>query len=160
AAVGLDARYKAALALRDKAQAFLADQEQKYKDKPQDITDVDVHHVQGELEKYRELIYLSVDDIAKVVDANGKDTTVDAATAKEEHKKQKAFAMEIGKAVVKWKGPKDQIYSSAPEFVANKFNPPSAPEKKPEEKSDPKSLLTVVAPATPNDVPKPPDAKP
>jgi hypothetical protein len=154
--VGLDAKYKAALAVRERAANFLADQEQKYKDQPQTLTDVDVHRVLGELEKYRAQVYLGVDDVAKVAEANGKDTTIDAATAKEEHKKQKAAANDLGKALVKWKGPKDQIFSASAEFVTQKFNPTPAPAPdKPAEKRDPKSLLTVVAPATPNDLPKP-----
>jgi len=158
-AVGLDARYAAAIKVRERAQGFLADQEQKYKDAPQTITEVDVKHVQEELEKYRDEVYLGVDDIAKVALANGKDTTISADAAKEEQKKQKAAAMDLGKALQKWKGPKDQIFTKSDDFVANKFNPSSAPvEPKPAEKRDPKSLLTVVAPATPNDVPKPPDA--
>ncbi|HEV3029834.1 MAG TPA: hypothetical protein VG457_19800, partial [Planctomycetota bacterium] len=158
AAVGLDARYHAAIKVRERAQAFLADQEQKYKDAPQTLTDVDVHRVLGELETYRDEVYVGVDDIAKVVAANGKDTAISADAAKEEQKKQKAAAMDLGKALVKWKGPKDQIFSTQSDFVANKFSPTPAPEKKPEEKRDPRSLLTVVAPATPNDIPKPPDA--
>ncbi|HVR84950.1 MAG TPA: hypothetical protein VMU54_11610 [Planctomycetota bacterium] len=158
AAVGLDARYAAAIKARDRAQAFLADQEQKYKDAPQTLTDVDVHRVLGELETYRDEVYVGVDDIEKVVAANGKDTKISADAAKEEQKKQKAAAMDLGKALVKWKGPKDQIFSAQSDFVANKFSPTPAPEKKPEEKRDPRSLLTVVAPATPNDIPKPPDA--
>jgi hypothetical protein len=157
APIGLDAKYKAALAVRERAQNFLADQDQKYKDNPQTLTETDIHRVLGELEKYRAEVYLGVDDINSVVAANGKDTTIDAATAKEELKKQKTSAMDLGKALVKWKGPKDQIFSSSSDFVANKFN--STPvEPKPAEKRDPKSLMTVVAPATPNDVPKPPDA--
>ena len=157
APVGLDARYKAALAAREHGQAFLADQEQKYKDAPQTLTEVDVKHVVEELEKSRDQVYLGVDDIAKVIAANGKDTTVAADAAKEELKKQKTAAMDLGKALVKWKGPKDQIFSKSDEFVTQKFNPTPAPDPKPAEKRDPKSLLTVVAPATPNDVPKPPD---
>jgi len=160
-AVTLDAKYKAALALRARAQAFLADQETKYKDNPGAISDVDVHRILGELDVLREQIYLSVDDLVKVIDANGKEVAVDAATAKEEHKKQKALAMELGNKVIKWKGPKDQIFSSGPEFTAQKFNTPATePERKPVEKRDPKSLLTVVAPATPNDIPKPPNPAP
>jgi hypothetical protein len=158
AAVGLDARFAAAIKVRERAQAFLADQEQKYKDAPQTLTDVDVHRILGELETYRDEVYVGVDDIGKVVAANGKDTTISADAAKEEGKKQKAAAMDLGKALVKWKGPKDQIFSKSEEFVANKFNSTPAPESKPAEKRDPKSLLTVVAPATPNDIPKPPDA--
>src|SRR5581483_10090509 len=81
-----------------------------------------------------------------------------ADMAKEEYKKTKAAAMDLGKALVKWKGPKDQIFSAGSDFVTQKFNPAPAPvEPKPAEKRDPRSLLTVVAPATPNDVPKPPD---
>jgi hypothetical protein len=157
APVGLDAKYKAALAVRERAQNFLADQEQKYKDNPQTLTETDIHRVLGELEKYRAEVYLGVDDINTVVSANGKDTTIDAATAKEELKKQKTSAMDLGKALVKWKGPKDQIFSSSSDFVANKFS--STPvEPKPAEKRDPKSLMTVVAPAQPGDIPKPPDA--
>jgi len=157
-AVGLDARYGAAIKVRERAQAFLADQEQKFKDAPQTITEVDVKHVLETLEKFRDEVYLGVDDIGKVVAANGKDTTISADAAKEEQKKQKTAAMDLGKALQKWKGPKDQIFSKSDDFVANKFSaaPPAEPEK-PREKRDPKSLLTVVAPASPNDVPKPPD---
>ena len=157
-AVGLDARYSAAIKVRERAQAFLGDQEQKFKDAPQTITDVDVKHVLEGLEKFRDEVYLGVDDIGKVVAANGKDTTISADAAKEEQKKQKTAAMDLGKALQKWKGPKDQIFSKSDDFVANKFSstPPAEPEK-PREKRDPKSLLTVVAPANPNDVPKPPD---
>jgi len=153
--VGLDGRYQFALDVRKRAQAFIEDQ-QKFKDQPQALTDVEVHRVLGELEKFRDEVYLSVDDLGRVADANGKETTIAAATAREEQKKQKAFAMELGQQVMKWKGPKDQIFASAsaPEFVANKFTPPD-PSKKPEEKKDPNRLLTVVAPANPNDVPKP-----
>src|SRR5579862_7719437 len=164
-AVGLDARYKAALAVRERSQAFVADQEQKYKDAPQSLTDVDIKHVTEELEKFRDEVYLGVEDIARVVAANGKETTIAADAAKEEHKKQKAAAMDLGNALVKWKGPKELIFSKSNEFVTQKFNSTPAPERKPEEKRDPRSLLTVVAPASPNDLPKPPvppkeDAKP
>ncbi|HLY75276.1 MAG TPA: hypothetical protein VKU80_14240, partial [Planctomycetota bacterium] len=157
-AVGLDARYGAAIKIRERAQSFLADQEQKYKDAPQSLTDVDVKHVLDELEKYRNEVYLGVDDIGRVVAANGKDTAISADVAKEEQKKQKTAAMDLGKALQKWKGPKEQIFSKSDDFVANKFNPTPAPDPKPAQKRDPKSLLTVVAPATPNDIPKPPDA--
>jgi hypothetical protein len=156
AVVGLDARYKAALAVRERAQNFLADQEQKFKDAPQTLTEVDIKHVVEELEKYRDEVYVGVDDIARVVAANGKETTIAADAAKEEQKKQKTSAMDLGKALVKWKGPKDQIFSKSDEFVTQKFNSTPAPEPKPE-KRDPRSLLTVVAPANPNDIPKPPD---
>jgi hypothetical protein len=158
AAVGLDARYSAVIKIRERAQAFLADQEQKYKDAPQSLTEVDIKHVLDELEKYRDEVYLGVDDIGKVVAANGKETAISADVAKEEQKKQKAAAMELGKALVKWKGPKDQIFSKSDDLVANKFSSTPAPDPKPAEKRDPRSLLTVVAPATPNDIPKPPDA--
>jgi hypothetical protein len=153
--VGLDGKYQFALDVRKRAQAFIEDQ-QKFKDQPQALTDVEIHRVLGELEKFRDEVYLSVDDLGRVADANGKDTAIAADTAREEQKKQKAFAMELGQQVMKWKGPKDQIFASAsaPEFVANKFTPPD-PSKKPEEKKDPNRLLTVVAPANPNDVPKP-----
>lgn len=153
--VGLDGKYEFALDVRKRAQAFLEDQ-QKFKEKPEALTDVEIHRVLGELEKFRDEVYLSVDDLGRVADANGKETKFDAATAREEQKKQKAFAMELGQQVMKWKGPKDQIFASAsaPEFVANKFTPPD-PNKKPEDKKDPNRLLTVVAPATPGDVPKP-----
>lgn len=156
APASLEARYKAAIAVRERAAAFLADQEQKFKDAPQSITDTDVHRVVGELETLREQVYLGVDDVAKA--AEGKDPAIDAAAAKEEHKKQKTAAMDLGKALLKWKGPKDQIFSSG-DLVGRKFDPtPAAPAEKKPEKRDPKSMVTVVAPATPNDIPKPPDA--
>jgi len=153
--VGLDSKYEFALDVRKRAQAFLEDQ-QKFKDQPQALTEIEIHRVVGELEKYRDEVYLSVDDLARVAEANGKDTKIAADTAREEQKKQKAFAMELGQQLMKWKGPKDQIFASAaaPEFVANKFSAPD-PAKKPEGKKDPNRLMTVVAPATPNDVPKP-----
>jgi hypothetical protein len=157
AVVGLDGRYKAALAARERAQAFLTDQEQKYKDSPQTLTEVDIKHVVDDLEKYRDQVYLGVDDIGKVVTANGKDTTISADVAKEEQKKQKAAANDLGKALIRWKGSKDLIFAKSDEFVTQKFNPTPAPDPKPAEKRDPRSLLTVVAPATPNDTPKPPD---
>jgi hypothetical protein len=153
--VGLDNKYQFALDVRKRAQAFLEDQ-QKFKDQPQALTDVEIHRVLAELEKFRDEVYLSVDDLGRIADANGKETTIDAKTAREEQKKQKSFAMELGQQVMRWKGPKDQIFASAsaPEFVSNKFNAPD-PAKKPEEKKDPNRLMTVVAPATPGDVPKP-----
>lgn len=153
-AASLETRYKAALAVRERAAAFLADQEQKYKDAPQTLTEVDVHRVLGELEILRNDVYRGVDDIAK--GAEGKDPAINADSAKEELKKQKTAAMDLGKAILKWKGPKDQIFSSGSDFVARKFDPTPAPAPdKPAEKKDPKSMLTVVAPATPNDIPKP-----
>jgi hypothetical protein len=157
APVGLDGRYKAALAIRDRAQSFVADQEQKYKDNPQTLTESDIKHVKEELENYRNQVYLGVDDIAKVVAANGKDTTIAADAAKEELKKQRDAAMALGKALIQWNRSKDQIFAKSDEFVTQKFNPTPAPDPKPAEKRDPKSLLTVVAPASPNDIPKPPD---
>lgn len=154
-AVGLDSKYQFALDVRKRAQAFIEDQ-QKFKDQPAALTEVEVHRVLGELEKFRDEVYLSVDDLGRIADANGKDTAIASATAREEQKKQKAFAMELGQTVMKWRGPKEQIFASAsaPEFVANKFSAPD-PAKKPEEKRDPNRLLTVVAPATPGDLPKP-----
>ncbi len=153
----LDSKYQFALDVRKRAEAFIEDQ-QKFKDQPQALTDIDVHRVLGELEKFRDEVYLSVDDLGRIVEANGKDTKIAADTAREEQKKQKAFAMELGRQVMKWKGSKDQIFATAaaPDFVANKFTAPD-PTRKPEEKKDPNRGATVVAPATPNDVPKPPD---
>jgi hypothetical protein len=156
-AVGLDSRYQFALDVRKRAEAFLEDQ-QKFKDQPQALTDVEIHRVLGQLEKFRDEVYLSVDDLGRIVEANGKETTIAADTAREEQKKQKVFAMELGRQVMKWKGSKDQIFAgaAASDFVANKFTAPD-PAKKPEDKKDPNRLMTVVAPATPNDVPKPVD---
>jgi hypothetical protein len=156
-AVGLDSKYQFALDVRKRAEAFLEDQ-QKFKDQPQALTDVEIHRVLGQLEKFRDEVYLSVDDLGRIVEANGKETAIAADTAREEQKKQKAFAMELGRQVMKWKGSKDQIFATAasPDFVANKFTAPD-PAKKPEDKKDPNRLMTVVAPANPNDVPKPPD---
>jgi clumping factor B len=82
---------------------------------------------------------------------------VDAATAKEEAKKQKAFAYELGKQLVKWKGPINEIFkkADAPEFIAQKFNPTPKPT---EEKRAPRKGAgeSAVLPANPNDIPKPP----
>lgn len=149
----LDKRYKRALEARDKAKAYLDDQ-QKFADQPALLTPVVQAEVVRELEKFRALVETGVDDLGRVADAAGKDTTIDAATAKEEQKKQKAFTMELGKQLMKWKGSKESIFSKEPEFVAAKFDPPGA-EKKPEGKKDPNRGATVVAPATPTDIPKP-----
>lgn len=154
----LDRRYKRALEVRDRAKAFL-DEQQKFAEKPELLTEVERNRVATELEKLRGEVELSVDDLGRIAGAGGKDTTVDAATAREEQKKQKAFCMDLGRTLVRWRGPKEQIFVKAnePEFVANKFNGKKPEEEKKEEKKDPNRLLTVVAPATPGDTPKPPD---
>jgi hypothetical protein len=152
----LDRRYKRAIDSRDRAKAFL-DEQQKFGDAPDKLTELERKRVVDELEKLRSEVESGTDDLARVAAAAGKETKIDAATAKEDQKKQKAFAMELGKAIVKWKGPIGEIFAKAgaPEFVANKFNE-KKPEERKEEKKDPKRGETVVAPANPNDIPKPP----
>jgi hypothetical protein len=152
----LDRRYKRALDSRDRAKAFL-DEQQKFADSPDKLTELERKRVVDELEKLRAEVESGTDDLARVTAAGGKETKVDAATATEEQKKQKAFAMDLGKSLVKWKGPLGEIFTKAggPEFVANKFSE-KKPEEKKEEKKDPKRGETVVAPASPNDIPKPP----
>lgn len=153
----LDRRFRRALDSRNRAKTFLDDQ-QKFADAPDKLTEVERKRVVDELEKFRDEVESGTDDLARVAAAEGKNTSIAAGTAKEEQKAQKAFAMELGKALIKWKGPKEAIFAkaSAPEFVANKFSPPKTEEKKPEEKKDPRRGETVVAPANPSDIPKPP----
>jgi hypothetical protein len=156
ASASLDACYDRALQVREKAKAYVDDL-QKYKDQTATLGAVEISHVLQDLERFREQVESGMSDLGRVVTANGKETKYDAATAKEEQKKQKEFCMEIGKALVKWKGPKDQIFSTAPDFVVNKFKEKEKDpeEKKPEGRKDPKRGETVVAPATPGDIPKP-----
>jgi hypothetical protein len=153
----LDRRYNRAIESREKAKAYLNDQ-QKFAEAPDKLSEVERNRVVMELEKFRIEVESGTDDLARVAAAEGKETKFDAATAKEEQKKQKAFAMELGVALVKWRGPIGEIFkkADAPEFVANKFNSSKPEEKKPEEKRDPKRGETFVAPASPNDIPKPP----
>jgi hypothetical protein len=162
----LDRRFSRALEWREKAKTYVDEQTAKFKEKPEALTEVERGRVADEIERHRVQVESGTDDLARVVAANGQGTKIDAATAKEEQKKQKAAAMELGQTLIRWRGPLDKIFSKSdePEFVARKFDAKKPEEGKPEEKKDPRrgAGQSVVAPLDPKDAPKlpPPPAEP